>query len=99
MSEVGENTSATVRNARLEARITGAQKDLFQRAASLSGRSLTDFVVASVQEAAGRTIREHEIMTLAEEDRETLVAALLDAPQLGPRLRKASERYRHTVET
>jgi uncharacterized protein (DUF1778 family) len=40
---------------RLEARLTADQTDLFKRAASLRGVTLTDFVVSSVHEAAVRT--------------------------------------------
>lgn len=45
--------SAKNRGARLEARISTEQKALFQQAATLSARSLSKFVVASAQEAAG----------------------------------------------
>lgn len=82
------------KTARLEARITEEQKSLFQKAAELTGRSLTDFVVACVQETASRMLREHEVMTLSVRDREVFVAALLGAPASAPRLRKAVDRYR-----
>jgi uncharacterized protein (DUF1778 family) len=94
-----KDTDAAARTARLEARITGDQKALFQRAAVLSGRSLTDIVVSSVQDAASRTIREHEVMTVTGRDRDQLVAALLDAPEPGQRLRKAADRYRDAVKS
>jgi uncharacterized protein (DUF1778 family) len=51
--------------ARFEARITEEQKALFLRTAELSGRSLTDFVLASAQETAARALREHQPMRLA----------------------------------
>jgi uncharacterized protein (DUF1778 family) len=80
--------------ARFEARLTPEQKSILLRAAALTGRSLTDFVVTSAQEAAARTLREHEAMTLSVRDREVFVAALLKAPAPGPRLRKAAQRYK-----
>jgi len=82
------------KTARLEARITEEQKSLFQKAAELAGRSLTDFVVACVQETASRMLRDQEVMTLSTRDREVFVAALLDAPAAAPRLRKAVARYK-----
>ena len=91
-----ERTAA--KNARLEARITADQKALFQRAANLTGRSLTDFVVSSAQEIAYRTVREHETMLLSARDRETFVAALLEGPAPGKRLRKAAKRYKESVD-
>jgi len=87
------------KKARLEARITADQKALFQRAADLTGRSLTDFVVGSVQEIAARTVREHEAMRLGERDRETFVAALLKPPAPGKRLRAAARRHKKSTDS
>lgn len=89
---------AAAKTARLEARITADQKALFQRAATLVGSTLTDFVVSSAQEIASRTVREHEGMTLSARDREAFVAALLSAPAPGKRLRKAAKRYRTSMD-
>lgn len=41
------NSSTKARGARLEARISNEQKALFQQAATLSTRTLSEFVVAS----------------------------------------------------
>ena len=81
------------RTARLEARITPGQKALLERAAALSGRSLSEFVVSSAQETAARMVREQEVMTLGARDRKAFVAALLKPPAPGGRLRKAARRY------
>ena len=86
--------SNPARTARLEARITPEQKDLFLRAAALTGRSLSDFVIACAYETAARTVREHEAMTLDARDRQVFVAALLKAPAPGARLRRATQRYK-----
>ena len=91
-------TSATLnfffgKTARLEARITKQQKAFFLRAAELAGLSLTDFVVASAQEHASRTLRDHDAMVLSDRDRKAVVAALLTAPEPSTRLRKAVQRY------
>jgi len=82
-----------LKSERLEARITVAQKRLLQRAAELEGRSLTDFLVASAQEAAKRTIQEHETMKLNEEDREIFISAVLNPPQPSAKLVEAARRY------
>jgi uncharacterized protein (DUF1778 family) len=82
------------RTARLEARITDAQKEQFQRAAELQGRSLSDFVVASIQEAATRVIQEHETIRLTQRDRTTFVAAILEDRAPSKRLVKAAKNYR-----
>ena len=51
-----QDTTDTTRDARLEARVSAAQKSLLQQAAALSGRTLSEFVVASAQDAARRVI-------------------------------------------
>ena len=79
---------------RLETRITVDQKALIARAAALSGRTVTDFANTTLVEAAKQIIREHEIISLNAKDSEAFVAALLEAPAPGPRLRKAAKRYK-----
>jgi uncharacterized protein (DUF1778 family) len=81
------------RTARFEARITPGQKALLERAATLSGRTLSEFVVSSAQETAARMVREAEVMTLSARDRKAFVAALLKPPAPGGRLRRAARRY------
>lgn len=87
------------RGERLEARITAEQKTLLSRAAELSGRTLTDFVVSCAQAAALKTIRDHETMTLSERDRHAFVTALLEDAEPSERLRRAADRYRHNMST
>ncbi|MCC6848014.1 MAG: DUF1778 domain-containing protein [Deltaproteobacteria bacterium] len=86
--------ASTERQERLEARITKQQKALFQRAAELQGRSLSDFVVSSAQEAAMRAIQERTVMSLTARDQQALVSALLNPPAPSARLRKAAARHR-----
>lgn len=89
-----DTARARARTERLEARVSKEQKDLFVRAAELQGRSLTDFLVASAQEAAVETVRTHETLRLSERDRRAFVSALL-APPAPPRaLEQAAKRHR-----
>ncbi len=48
--------------ARLEARISTDLHSMLKRAAELQGRTMTDFVVAAVQDAAQRAIEQVEII-------------------------------------
>lgn len=81
------------KSARLEARLTEAQKNLLQHAADLTGRSLTEFVVS----VAARTVREHEVLTLGARDRKVSVDALLKPDPPNKRLRKAARRYKSII--
>ena len=89
-----KTSARPARSERLEARISRAQKDLFVRAADLQGRSLTDFVVVSAQEAALQTVRAHDALRLSERDREAFVSALLAPPAPAKTLQRAARRYR-----
>jgi uncharacterized protein (DUF1778 family) len=89
--------TAIYRRERLEARISREQKRLFQRAADLQGRTLTDFVVSSAQEAAVRTIGEMQIIRLNAEDSRAFAEALLNPREPTERLRAAARRYREFI--
>ena len=81
------------RGERLEARITADQKALIQRAAELEGRSVTDYVVSSVQDAAKRTVEAHDVLVLSAADSRAFVDALLNPPPVNARLRGSVRRY------
>jgi uncharacterized protein (DUF1778 family) len=87
-------THTQTRNARLDVRISSEQKDFFLHAARLSGRSLSEFIIDSAQEAAARIVQEHEIVRLSREEQISFVTALLNPPESGERLRRAFSDYR-----
>ena len=76
------------RSERLVARVSADQKRLLLHAAALEGRTLSDFLVTSAQEAAQRTIRDHEVITLGVRDSEAFVKALLNPTPINDRLRE-----------
>ena len=90
--------AAGTRKERLEARITTEQKKLFMRAAELQGTSLTEFIMRNLQEAAQRTIKEHERLELDAQERELFITSLLNPPAPSENLRKANERYRAIMD-
>jgi uncharacterized protein (DUF1778 family) len=82
---------------RLEARVTPETKSLLQQAADLEGRTLTDFVIASVQAEAYRVIERHQKLKLSREDSEAFVNALLNPPQPNDALKSAGQRYDRVI--
>ena len=86
-----------LRTARLEARVTAEQKAMIELAAAYQGRSVTDFVVHSVQEAAKAAVREHETLRLNRQQSERLVQVLLEPPEPNAALREAGKEYRRRV--
>jgi uncharacterized protein (DUF1778 family) len=89
-----KSNSGRTRAERLEARVTAEQKSLIERAAALQGRTLTDFVLTSVQDAARRAIEEHHQLTLSVRDSEAFIDALLTPRPVNDRLRDTVGRYR-----
>ena len=85
------------RGERLETRVTAEQKKLIEHAAALQGRTVTDFVLASVQEAARRAIGEHQRLELSLRDSEAFVAALIKRKPVNARLRDTVRRYRRAA--
>jgi uncharacterized protein (DUF1778 family) len=78
----------------LEARVTAEQKTLIIRAAALQGRTVTDFVLTSVQDAARRAIEAHSQLALSVRDSEVFVDALVNPKPVNDRLHDTVRRYR-----
>jgi uncharacterized protein (DUF1778 family) len=89
----GKATMAKVKMERLEARIAPEQKKLLERAANLRGTTLTNFVVASAQQAATATISEFETLTLHAEASRQFADLLLNPPKPNDALRAAAKRH------
>jgi uncharacterized protein (DUF1778 family) len=87
----------TAKTERLEARVPVFLKRMVQRAADLQGRSITDFVVSTLDKSARETVREHEVMKLNARDSLKLAKALIDPPAPSAALRKAMALHRKMV--
>ncbi len=75
---------AAITTARLEARISTDLHSMLKRAAELQGRTMTDFVVSAVQDAAQRAIEQPEVIRLSLADQECFAQALLSPPKPTP---------------
>ncbi len=78
--------------ARLEARISPDLHAMLKRAAELQGRTLSDFIVSTVQEAAHKTIQQAEVLRLSVADQERFAQALLNPPKPNAALKRAFKR-------
>jgi uncharacterized protein (DUF1778 family) len=85
------------RNSRLEARVSSDQKNYFQYAANLAGRTLSEFVINSTQDAAAKVIAANEVMELSRKEQMAFVSSLLKPAEPGSRLREAAKRYRQAA--
>ena len=92
-------SNPSTKSARLETRVSKEQKDLIERAAAYSGRTVSDFVVAHVEVAAKKVIEEYERIHLDKEQSRVLVDALLSPKRPNKKLRGALAEHRQRVES
>ncbi|MBE9006573.1 DUF1778 domain-containing protein [Fortiea sp. LEGE XX443] len=97
ISKTSQANSKLSKTQRLEARITEEQKELFQRAAEIQGRTLTDFVISNLINAANQIIQEHEIMILSKRDQEVFIEALFNPPEPSAKLKAAAQSYKQRM--
>ena len=89
----------TTSTARLEARISADLHAMLKRAAELQGRTVTDFVVAAVQDAAQLAIEKVSVVQLSLRDQECFARALLALPKPAPALKRALTRRRKLLRS
>jgi uncharacterized protein (DUF1778 family) len=81
-----------ISTARLEARISTDLHSMLKRASELQGRTMTDFVISAVQDAAQRAIEQADAIRLTLADQECFAQALLSPPSRVPALNRAFSR-------
>ena len=59
----------------------------------MQGRSLSEFVATTLQDAARRTLEENAIWMLSQEQQWVFIEALANPPEPNDRLRAAQDRY------
>jgi len=82
------------KSVRLEVRWSPITHALVRRAANLQGRSVSDFVVTAIRQAAEEAIREHDVVVLSLADQKRFAAGLSKQPTLAPALRRAARDHR-----
>ncbi len=70
---------------------------MIQCAAQLQGRSLTDFVVSVVREAASKAIEQSHVVELSREDQAAFAQAILHPPSPNDALKRAAKRHKRSV--
>jgi uncharacterized protein (DUF1778 family) len=89
-------TISTTRSAkktkRLHQRISPEAKSIIEKAASLRGVTVNDFVTSSAYEAAMQTIKEHEFIQLSQKETERFVKTFFSPPVPTNALKKLMRR-------
>ena len=84
---------ASPQHARIEARVSPEQKELFERAAAIEGVTLTDFAISTMHRAATTVIQDHTTIELSVRNQRAFVEALMNPPEPNEALRAAANAY------
>jgi uncharacterized protein (DUF1778 family) len=84
---------ASPQHARIEARVSPEQKELFERAAAIEGVTLTDFAISTMHRAATSVVKEHTTIELSVRNQRAFVEALRNPPEPNEALREAAKAY------
>jgi len=89
-------SASAARVARIEARVDRQKKKVIERAATLAGRTFSEFVVSSAHAEATRVIEAHTRMNLSERDQAAFASALINPTIPTGRLAVAAARYKES---
>ncbi len=79
---------------RIDLRITREQKELFARAAALSGVSMSSFLVNNALDQARRIVVQSETITLSDRDRDLFYTILKNPPKANKNMVKLMRNHR-----
>jgi len=88
---------AETKTARIETRVSAEQKELIERAAAYLGRSVSDFVLGNVEQAAKAVTEEHEKLKSDRQQSRMLIEPLLSPASPNKSLRAAARQHRKRV--
>jgi len=84
---------------RFDTRLPEKQKEFFEYAANLGGyRTLTEFVIFSVQTKADEIVEKHRTILASEKDQAIFFDAIMNPPAPGKKLRAAMKKYNKQTE-
>ena len=81
------------KSTRLDLRLSPASKDLIEKAAILTGQTLTNFVMSSTLRSAQEIVVEQERLALTNRERDLFLKALDDPTPPNKALRNAARRF------
>ena len=84
---------------RLVAQTTTEIKEIIQRAADYSGKTLSQFIIESAVKRAGNIIEQTKSFRLSMAGADALFSALENPPKTSSKLLKAAQHYKNTGNT
>ena len=88
----------TLEKSRFDTRLSKDQKEYFEYAANLGGfRTLTEFVIFSVQQQASNIVEKHNSILASKKDQEVFFNAIMHPPKPNTNLKKAVSRFNKEI--
>ncbi len=88
-----------MQKARFDTRLPKEQKEFFEYAAALGGfRTLTEFVVFSVQQQASQIVERNQAIVASKRDKEIFFDAILNPGKPNAQLKAAAARFKETLD-
>ena len=88
----------SIEKSRFDTRLPKEQKDYFEYAANLGGfRTLTEFVIFSVQQQASNIVERRHSILASKKDQEVFFKVIMNPPQPNTRLKRAVSRYKKAI--
>lgn len=84
-------------DARLNFRLRSDIKDRIEKAATVSGKSITDFAVSTLRDTADEVLERYQAAELTNHDRNILLAVLDRADKPNPALTRAAKTHRKLI--
>jgi uncharacterized protein (DUF1778 family) len=86
---------SSLKDSRIDLRVTAEQKALLEKAASLMGVSLSAYTLLYLLPQAQRDLENQEKLTLSNRDRDLFLSALANPPKLQGKLKTAMAEYQN----
>lgn len=84
--------------ARLNFRLPSEAKEKIERAAVVSGLTITDFAIHALVSSADEILERHHVTTLSDRDRDLFLQMLDNPPPPNDALKKAAKRYKQIIK-
>lgn len=84
-------------DARLNFRLRPEIKDRIEKAAAVSGQSITDFAVAALSETADEILESYRMAKLSDRDRDIFLAVLDRADKPNANLKRAAKTHKRLI--
>jgi uncharacterized protein (DUF1778 family) len=89
----GSDKTKSSKSSRIDLRVTQPQKELLEKAAAFQGISLSAYTLSHLIPIAQKEISDREKLILDDRDRDLLMSALENPPQLKGKLKEAIKNY------